>query len=269
MNVYSWQEAPSDAQFAVIGDPIDHSLSPQMHNAAFAALNLPYRYVAIQVPTGEVKAALSKLAESNYRGVNVTVPHKEEAIGWCMHVDGFVQEVRSVNTIDLRRHSGINTDADGFLESLIGRVGADSRSALMIGAGGSARALARALVRDGWELRIQNRTPEKAAELASAVGAKAVTEVDPTGADLIVNTTSAWLQGDSLAVPWEKAKPGALAYDLAYGAEPTPFLKEAAAHNLSTIDGLPMLIEQGALALEWWLGVSAPRDAMRAAIDGR
>lgn len=257
----SWQDAPK-ADFAVIGDPVDHSLSPQMHTAAYKALDLDYKYVAIHVPVGEVAAALDHLRELDYRGVNVTVPHKGEAIAWCAHVGDFVQQVQAVNTIDVRRKSGINTDANGFLATLDGvKVG----TALMLGAGGSARALARALVREGWTLRLWNRTPERATELAGLVGATAVETADPTGASLILNTTSASLTGDELPIDWNKAEKDAIAYDLAYGD--SPFLLAAQGKGLTTMNGLPMLVEQGALSIEWWLGVRAPRPAMLAAIQ--
>lgn len=260
--VYPWRDAPA-AEFAVIGDPIDHSLSPQMHEAAYAVLGMPYHYLAIQVPPGEVAPALTRLRSIGYRGINVTVPHKEEAIEWCLHVDGFCEQVRAVNTIDLERRAGINTDANGFLTTLDG---VPVRSALLLGAGGSARALARALVRDGWIVRIWNRTHEKAVELARLAGAAIADEPDPTGASLILNTTSASLTGDDLPILWDRVEKDALAYDLAYSSAPTPFLKVAAAHGLPTMDGLRMLVEQGALSLEWWTGARAPRDAMLSAV---
>ncbi len=259
--VYEWRDAPQ-ADFAVIGDPVAHSLSTQMHEAAFAALGLNYHYVAIRVAPGEVGEALDHLRAKEYRGVNVTVPHKQEVIAWCAHVHDFCEQVQAVNTVDVRRKSGINTDANGFLTTLEGvKVG----SALMLGAGGSARALARALVREGWSLRIWNRTTEKATELAGLTGATAVAEADPTGATLVLNTTSASLTGDELPVLWDAVGSDALVYDLAYGT--SPFLKTAQEHGRRTMDGLPMLVQQGALSLEWWLGVRAPRPAMLAAIQ--
>ena len=262
MNVYPWRDAPQ-AQFAVIGDPVDHSRSPAMHTAAFAVLGLPYRYVAIHVPVGEVAAALDRLKEAGYRGTNVTVPHKEEAMGWCRHVDGFCEQVQAVNTIDLRRRAGINTDANGFLATL---ENVPVRAALLLGAGGSARSIARALVRDGWTVRIWNRTREKAVALARLAGAAIIDDPDPTGASLLLNTTSASLAGEELPVLWENAPKDALAYDLAYGS--SPFLATAAARGLATKDGLPMLVEQGALSLEWWTGETAPRDVMTKAVVG-
>lgn len=262
MTPYQWHDAPK-ADFAVIGDPVAHSRSPQMHTAAFKALGLDYRYVAIQVPPGEVGQALTQLREMGYKGINVTVPHKLEAIEWCAHVDRFVKEVEAVNTIDLERKAGINTDANGFLETI---ANVPVQTALLLGAGGSARALSRALVREGWDVRIHNRTAEKAVALAGAVGAIAVEEADPTDATLILNTTSASLDGEDLPILWDLVDPSALAYDLAYGKDSSPFLRTAAKRGLATMDGLPMLVEQGALSLEWWIGVDAPRDVMTAAI---
>ena len=259
--VHAWRDAPQ-ADFAVIGDPVSHSLSPQMHEAAYAALGLGFLYVAIQVPPGEVSAALTHLRELNYRGANVTVPHKQEAIGWCAHVDAFVEQVQATNTIDLRRRAGINTDAAGFLATL---QGVPVGSALVLGAGGSARALVRALVRDGWTVRLWNRTHEKAVELAHLAGSAVAEEADPSGASLVLNTTSASLTSDELPVLWDRAPKDALAYDLAYGT--SPFLSVAAERGLRTADGLGMLVEQGALSLEWWTGESAPREVMRAALD--
>ena len=258
--LYEWRDAPS-ADFAVIGDPVNHSLSPRMHAAAYAALGLEYKYLAIHVPPGEVAMALDRLRELDYRGVNVTVPHKQEVMGWCAHVDGFCEQVQAVNTVDVRRRAGINTDANGFMATL---QGVKTGTALMLGAGGSARALARALMRDGWTLRVWNRTADKASDLAAEVGASAVETADPTGASLVLNTTSASLAGDDLPVDWDKAEGTAIAYDLAYGD--SPFLLSAKTKGLTTMNGLPMLVEQGALSLEWWLGVRAPRPAMLAAI---
>ncbi len=259
--VYPWREAPK-VQFAVIGDPVDHSRSPMMHEAAYKALGLPFKYVAIHVPPGEVAATLDHLRELDYRGVNVTVPHKQEALAWCRHVDNFCEQVDAVNTIDVRRRAGINTDANGFLATLEGMpVG----SVLLLGAGGSARSISRALVRDGWTVRIWNRTHEKAVELSRLVGASISDEPDPTGASLILNTTSASLSGEELPVLWDRAEKGAVAYDLAYGD--SPFLNVARSKGLATKDGLPMLVEQGALSLEWWTGETAPRAAMMAAIQ--
>ncbi len=258
--VYEWRDAPA-AEFAVIGDPVGHSLSPAMHHAAFKALGLPYRYVAVRVGTGEVAAALDHLAASGYQGVNVTVPHKQESILWCREVDPFVARVGAANTLQLatpRERSCINTDAPGFLATLP----EEPKSVLLLGAGGSARSLAAALADKGCHLRIFNRTRERAVQMVAELGiaAEILESPDLREADLILNTTSTSLKGESLNLRWSQAKSGALAYDLVYGE--TPFLRDAAAAGLRTTDGLPLLVAQGALSFEWWLGIEAPREVM-------
>lgn len=263
--VYPWREAPS-ADFAVIGDPVSHSKSPRMHAAAYAAAGLSYTYVAVHVPAGEVSPALDRLADLGYRGVNVTVPHKDDAQTWCTDVEPFAAKVRAVNTVRLVDKAGINTDAPGFLDTLGGR---PAGTALLLGAGGSARALALALSQAGWRLRVHNRTKARAVEMVEALelSAELLDNPDPLGADLILNTTSASLHAADLGIDWSRATPGALAYDLMYAKEPTPFLEQAAAQGLETIDGLPLLIAQGARSFEWWTGVPAPREAMRKALE--
>lgn len=263
----AWQNAPDDAQFAVIGDPVKHSRSPRMHQAAYDELGLPYRYVALHVPVSEVHAALTHLADLGYQGVNVTVPHKEEALRWASEAEPLAKKVRAVNTLRLRDGAGINTDAGGFIDTLYDR-GVQPGKALLLGAGGSARALAYALAQEDWELLVYNRTQEKAEQMVAdlEIEAKVVAKPNPDGAHLIVNTTSASLQGQDIAVKWENASPYALAYDLMYGDEPTRFLARAREHKLRTCDGSALLVAQGARAFEWWLGVPAPREAMAAAI---
>ncbi len=262
--VYPWREAP-EADFAVIGDPVKHSLSPAMHSAAYRALGLDLRYVAIHVAPGEVAEALSHLSSLGYRGINVTVPHKEEALSWATRPEPFAIRARAANTLRLEDGSAINTDAPGFLDTLEGRV-QPGAAVLMIGAGGSARALAIALVEAGYRVRIQNRTPEKAIEIAEISGAIAVDSLDPVGVELILNTTSASLHGFELPIPWKRAEPNALAYDLAYAPEMTTFMTAAARHGLPVTDGRDLLVAQGARSMEWWLGVEAPRAAMREAL---
>jgi shikimate dehydrogenase len=263
--VHSWRSAPA-AEFAVIGDPVGHSLSPKMHQAAYENLGLPYRYVAIHVFPGEVAQALGQLKELGYLGVNVTVPHKEEVLTWASDVEPMAMKARAANTVDLRNGKAINTDAPGFLDTLVGRVppGCD---VLMIGAGGSARSIAIALVGAGYRLRIQNRTHAKAKELAELAGAEVTDSLDPSGAALILNTTSASLQGAGLPIEWDRAESNALAYDLAYAPQSTPFMLAAQEVGLAAIDGRDLLAAQGARSFSWWLGIEAPLPAMREALD--
>ena len=266
MSAYEWKQAPA-ADFAVIGDPVAHSRSPQMHQAAYAALGLPFQYVRVHVPPGEVVAALNHLHGLGYQGVNVTIPHKEEVIGWCRDIDPLGQWVKAINTIRMRDRIGINTDAPGFLETLRDR-GIEPGRALVLGAGGSARALVYALEEEGWQVRLCNRTKSRAVAMVRdlKLQAEVIERPDPTDCDLILNTTSASLQGKTLPMDWSKAKPGTWAYDLAYGEGPTPFLLHAGIEGFRVVDGRPLLVAQGALSLEWWLGIPAPRVAMSEAI---
>jgi len=265
---YPWREAP-EADFAVIGDPVNHSLSPKMHAAAYTALGLPYRYEAIHVPPGEVEPALNRLTELGYRGINVTVPNKEEALSWAHIVDPLAAKVRAANTLRLSDRACINTDAPGFLDTLASFT-LIPKTCLLLGAGGSARAVGVALLSAGFSVKLYNRTHSKAKTLACEVGLapEDVLEVaDPIDAALILNTTSASLQNDHLPILWERADPDALAYDLMYAKPSTPFLSTAASHGLRTVDGRRMLVAQGALSFEWWLGIEAPREAMLEAIQ--
>jgi len=262
--VWEWRDAPK-ADFAVIGDPIHHSLSPRMHMTAYAALGLTRQYLAVHVPVGEVGEALERLRELGYRGVNVTVPHKHEAWQWAIVSDPLSKRIEAANTFDLQTRRCINTDAPGFMDTLKGFDFGD-RNALILGAGGSAKAIVAAMTEAGWNLQIYNRTAIRAQELAAEFGCKAVPEPDLSRASLVVNTTSAALKGDDLQIDWSGSGPDLVAYDLMYG-KPTRFLQGAMQRGLRTLDGLELLVAQGALAFEWWLGTTAPRDAMREALQ--
>ena len=264
--VFPWREA-SRADYAVIGDPVSHSLSPRMHMAAYRSLGLDLHYVAVHVPPGEVAEALDHLADLGYAGANVTVPHKEEVLAWASKVDPFAARVRAGNTVRFGDRSIINTDGPGLLETLHGVGKRSGERVLLLGAGGSARAIAQALVDAGFEVAIFNRTAARAEELAAAVGAEAVERPDLRRAFLILNATSASLSGGGLDLDWSEAGPSALAYDLMYSVGPTPFLQAAQQMGLETLDGRELLVAQGALAFEYWLGRPAPRAVMREAIQ--
>jgi len=261
--VSHWRDA-GPGEFAVIGDPVSHSLSPKMQNAALHHLGRGERYSAVHVPVGEVLPALDHLAALGYLGVNVTVPHKEAVIPWLNTIDPFAERANAVNTINLQTKSGINTDAPGFIEVLTDAGLPEGSSILLLGAGGSARALALALTSASFKLSIWNRTPERAAALAESVGGTHTSGLDLKGFDAVINTTSASLQGEAIPVLWDAFE--GVAVDLMYQEGLTPFLLEAANQGLRAIDGRNLLVAQGALSLEFWLGVTAPRDVMMEAI---
>lgn len=264
---FPWRRAP-EADLAVIGCPIGHSLSPKMHAAAFQACGIEASYVAIEVQVGEVPDALDRLQSLGYRGVNVTVPHKEDAYDWCQDATDLSVRLEVVNTIDFKRNRGTNTDVVGFTNSLSEHTFNDKK-ALVLGAGGSARSIVFALESDGWIVSLWNRTPARAIRLVKQYGFQSIVVDQPNlkGFDLIVNSTSASLGGNRLPIDWEDANEWALAYDLAYGSEMTPFLKDADARGLAVQDGRRMLMEQGAAAFEFWWNQEAPRDIMLAAIQ--
>ncbi len=266
--VYPWREAPK-ADFAVIGDPVAHSLSPKMHAAAYAELKLPYAYVAIHVPQMEVAMALEHLDGLGYKGVNVTVPHKEEVLLWADSVESFATRVRAANTVSLATREAINTDGPGFLETLNDLNVAPGEKVLVLGAGGSARALIAALSDASYEIGLWNRTEERAYALLEQLNivARLQQSIDVSDYRLVVNATSSGIDGDDLGIDWSKAAPRTIAYDLYYGPKPTPFLQAAFEKGVKTVDGRLLLVAQGAGSFEWWLDMEAPRKAMMKAIQ--
>jgi shikimate dehydrogenase len=259
--VYPWREAPS-ARFAVIGDPVSHSLSPKMQNALLRELAEPGEYIAVQVPESEVELALDHLATLGFEGINITVPNKAAACRWCRTVSEFAATADAVNTIALGSRAGINTDGPGFLETIAAYPG---RRATVLGAGGSARAVVLSLSAAGYEVWLWNRTESRATELAALVPDLTVlNKPSVANADIVINATSASLGGDGLNIDWSEAEPHALAYDLMYSVEPTVFL--ASAGDRPKLDGREMLVAQGALAMEFWLGRPVPHESMRRAV---
>lgn len=264
---YEWRDAPQ-ADFAVLGDPVNHSLSPRMHQAAYEALHLRHKYLAIRVPVKEFDEAVAFLIKQSYRGVNLTMPLKEAGARWAKKPDPFVARVGSANTLNFLEGSAINTDAPGFLDTLPALSIWPPAPVLVLGAGGAARALAAALEDAGHRVKIYNRTVDRAKKMIAELGLKAelLKEPNPEDAALILNTTSASHEGEAVPVQWYRANKKAIAYDISYSQEMTPFLLQAGLAGLKVVDGLEMLVAQGARSFEWWLGTAAPFDAMRQAV---
>jgi shikimate dehydrogenase len=231
-----------------------------MHAAAYDALGLDHTYDAARVQAGTLGTRLKDLRHKGYRGVNITVPLKEEALGAC-NADAFALRCGAVNTIDLSTGAGINTDGPGFVEVVRGIQG---RQVLLLGAGGSARALAVALIESGYGLTLWNRTPERASSLAASLGVYWSESIPMDGYDIAVNATSSSLQGEGLDMTYLSSK---TYVDLYYSAEgDTRFVAAARAAGATAIDGRELLVAQGALSFEFWLGIPAPRQAMRRAV---
>lgn len=264
---WNWKDAPK-ADFAVVGSPISHSLSPIMHTRALRTLRRDEKYVAIEIPVGEFDEALDHLRDLGYKGVNVTIPHKKSAYLWCEEHDAIAEKLEVVNTIRLADKFGTNTDVPGFLAT-IKWVNFRTKRALILGAGGSSRAIVYGLHSVGWSMALWNRSPDRAKDLLKELKIEAELFESPTakGFDLIVNCTATGTTGGEIDLDFSEAGGECLVYDLAYTSGPTRFLREAFEAGLSIMDGRQMLVEQGALSLEFWTNEVAPRIDMYQAIS--
>ncbi len=267
----------------IFGDPIAHTRSPVMHNAAFRALGLPYIYIPFCVPSATLGKATSSIRALNLVGINVTVPHKEKIVRYLDELSPAASLYRAVNTV-INRHGtlyGENTDGQGFLRSLSERNrSVQDREVVLIGAGGAARAVLVALIQaDSARITIVNRTPANAKKLIRAYQSLSTTQLvsatldalrDPTllkRAALVVNSIPLGLHNDTFpALDYGAAPRRCLFYDLVYGPQPTVFLQRAHHAQRPTLDGRRMLLHQGALAFELWTGHPAPLRVMSNAL---
>ncbi|HEV7862774.1 MAG TPA: shikimate dehydrogenase [Acidimicrobiia bacterium] len=276
----------------VIGDPVAHSLSPTLHNAAFEALGLDWVYVAFPVPRGRGAGAVAAVPALGLAGLNVTMPHKEDVAGACDELTPDAAALRSVNTVlslPDGQTLGDSTDGPGFLDALAeDGIAVAGRPVLVLGAGGAARAVVLALGRAGAEVTVAARRPdaaESAAALAPAaravpLGALAPPTgsrpaarpwaggvVDPAVFSVVVNATPLGMSGgDPLPVDPQALHADQAVVDLVYHPADTPLLTAARARGAVAVNGLGMLLHQAARSFTLWTGQSAPLDAMRAAV---
>ncbi len=269
----------------IIGDPVEHTMSPAIHNAAFEKMGVDYLYVAFKVKKEELGKAIQGMKALNIRGLNVTIPHKVGVIPFLDELDPLAERIGAVNTVvnDNGVLKGYNTDATGFLQTLLDR-GIEPRgeNIVILGAGGASRAISFILAERGSNLVILNRLLELdwAEELAnriSQVFQKEVKALELDGenlakvlekADILVNATSVGMSPDidETPVSSELLKSDLVVFDIVYNPIKTRLLKEAEAAGAKTISGLDMLVWQGALAFEKWAGLKAPVDIMKRAI---
>jgi shikimate dehydrogenase len=256
----------------VIGDPVAHSLSPTLHNAAFAALGLDWVYVAFPVPRGRGAEAVAAVPALGLAGFNVTMPHKEDVAGACDELTPDAAVLRSVNTVVALpdgRTLGDSTDGPGFLAALADEAITVAGPVLVLGAGGAARAVVLALGRAGAEVTVAARRPdaaESAAALAPGARALALGAADPSGFTVVVNATPLGMSGgDPLPVDPGSLHAGQSVVDLVYHPADTPLLTAARAQGAQAVNGLGMLLHQAARSFTLWTGEEAPLDAMRAA----
>jgi shikimate dehydrogenase len=252
----------------VLGWPVAHSRSPAIHNAAYEALGLDWRYLQLPVPPRRLEETVRALGASGYRGANVTVPHKLAALPAASDASPAAREIGAANSLSFEDGAVIadNTDAGGFLDAL-----GDTRveTATVLGSGGSARAVVWALRQTGAKVSVWNRTPGRARELAERFEVDAVER--PGATDLLVNCTTvgldpgAGLEGAVAALSLEHLDPPATVFDLVYRDGETPVCAWARRGGATVIDGLEMLVRQGARSFEAWTAKPAPLEVMRAA----
>ena len=253
----------------VCGWPVAHSRSPQVHNAALAAVGLEgWRYLRMPLPPELFEEAIRALPAAGFRGVNVTIPHKHAALALADRASDAARAIGAANTLTFEDGAIVadNTDAPGLLATL--PESPRGRTALILGAGGAGRAAAWALASAGAHVAIWNRTPERARALAAELGVRAVDVAEP--AEILVNCTSVGLHDPAVtfkALPIEADDLGAgsLVVDLVYRAGSTHLLEAARTRGARVVDGLEVLVAQGAASFERWTGMEAPREVMRAA----
>jgi shikimate dehydrogenase len=258
----------------VIGDPVAHSLSPTLHNAAFAALGLDWVYVAFPVPRGRGAEAVAAVPALGLAGFNVTMPHKEDVAGACDELTADAAALRSVNTVVALpdgRTLGDSTDGPGFLDAVADEaIAVAGQPVLVLGAGGAARAVVLALGRAGAAVTVAARRQDaarSAAALAPGARALALGAADPSGFAVVVNATPLGMSGgDPLPVDPGSLHDGQSVVDLVYHPADTPLLTAARAQGAQAVNGLGMLLHQAARSFTLWTGQPAPLDAMRAAV---
>jgi shikimate dehydrogenase len=263
----------------LIGDPVDHSLSPRMQNAALRAMGLDWAYVPLRVRAdgeGTLEVAVRGLAALSFRGVNVTIPHKRAAFAAVDRVTGVARRAGSVNTIFFEADGssvGDSTDGLAVVEGLAAAAGPDALPgalAVVLGAGGSARAAVEALASARARVVVVARRQAAAEALVHDLDLPGVeaAAIDPGGSRILVNCTPLGGAAHPAALP-DVALEGVTALcDLAYrpDGEPTPLVAAAHRRGVSTVDGLEVLVRQGAASLERWTGMRAPLETMRAAL---
>jgi shikimate dehydrogenase len=261
--------------YGLVGNPVGHSLSPPMHEAAYAALGMDARYATFEPTPDDLPVAIEGARALGVAGLNVTVPFKEAVLD-LVEPDDLAARVGAVNTVDFSgdRATGHNTDVAGVQRAFDHHdVTVADRSAVVVGAGGAGRATAFALADEGASVAVANRTVERAEALAADVegatghGLDALDALLPD-ADLLVNATSVGMASDESPVPARLLHEGLAVLDAVYQPLETRLLRDADAAGATTVDGAWMLLYQGVEAFELWTGRPAPVDAMNEALRG-
>lgn len=267
--------------YAVIGDPIDHSLSPNIHSAAFRELNLDHSYIAYRIPKGELEEGIESLKKINIAGFNVTIPHKIEMMKFLDKMDESCSIIGAVNTVsnDKGLLKGYNTDMDGFLDPIKKKnLTIKDCKVLLLGAGGAARAIVVGFTKENAKsITIANRTLKNAktlSEFSQKIGLDSkFIKIDDVGNsaknyDIIVNATSTGMKNESSPISLDGINKKTIVYDIVYMPMNTDFLITAKKKGAEIIYGYEMLLGQAGRAFEIWHGIEAPYNAMKRALLG-
>ena len=267
--------------FAVIGDPIDHSLSPTIHNAAYRELEMECTYIAYRVIQGDLVTGIESLKKIKIAGFNVTIPHKIEMLRYLDNVDENCKKIGAVNTVlnDDGILRGFNTDMDGFLEPIKRKeINVKNSKILLLGAGGAARAIVTGFQKENAKnITIVNRTKSKMDELvkfSNELGlnaiSKTIEEIDELDSnfDFIVNASSLGLKNEKNIIPVKLLNDQTTVYDIVYKPVKTDLINKAKEKNCKIIFGYEMLLGQAIRSFEIWLDKKAPYEVMKRSILG-
>ena len=267
--------------YAVIGDPIDHSLSPNIHNAAFRHLKLDHTYIAYKIPAGELSAGIEALKAIKIAGFNVTIPHKIEMMKFLDEMDTTCKVIGAVNTVlnEDGKLKGYNTDMIGFLDPIKKKnLTIKDSQVLLLGAGGAARAIVTAMVKEkAGKITIVNRTLENAnklAEFAKKIGGNvdtvSIQEANKLITDykFIINSTSIGMRNEPSPISTENISKDSIVYDIVYQPINTDLIKKSKENGATIIYGYEMLLSQAACSFEIWHKMEAPYDVMKKTLLG-
>lgn len=252
--------------------PAGHTRSPAMHSAAYAALGIDAAYLAFDVPPQDLEAAIAAARVLGIRQLAVSIPHKETVMPYLDEVDSVARTIGAVNTITRQGEKliGSNTDWLGAVRALERETTLAGKRAVVLGAGGAARAVVYGLHARGASVTVLNRTLEKARSLAKSLGATQaglLADLDPTSYDVLINTTSVGLRSNESPIAQEKIAPGTLVMDAVYDPEETRLLRDAKARGAKTLGGKWWLIDQAIEQIRLWTGKEAPLDVMERAFN--
>ena len=261
----------------LIGNPVEHSFSPQMHNAAFKALNLDYTYVAFDVNPADLKTAINGAKSLNIKGFNVTIPHKINVINYLNTLDDIAKLIGAVNTIDFKNLKGYNTDGIGAIKAIEEIDSVKNKNIVIAGAGGASRAISFYLAKYGADkITILNRNIDKAKNLANDIlnsnliediKTDSISQINDylNDSDILINTTPVGMSpniNDKPITTADNMHEDLIVFDAVYNPNETVLLKEAIKANAKPVYGIKMLLYQGAESFKIWTGQNPPIDVM-------